>query len=72
MAWQLYVMSDLVLSSLDGDVCQSFSPPKPRGVKEGAVTACEEKVGFLLVEFVVWRVDGVKDGDSTLRAFFEL
>lgn len=47
----------------------STLPPRPRGVKDGAVTACEENVGFLLIGC---RSEGVKDGDSTFSAFFEL
>lgn len=41
--------------------------PKPRGVKAGALAACEEKVAFLLPTLA-----GVKDGDSTLSAFLDL
>jgi hypothetical protein len=43
--------------------------PKPRGVNAGALAAFEVKVAFLPV---AWRPAGVKDGDSTLRVFFEL
>lgn len=39
----------------------------PLGVKGAALKACDEKVGFLLDMF-----EGVKDGDSTLKAFFDL
>jgi hypothetical protein len=42
--------------------------PKPRGVKAGALAACEEKVAFLLIPTLA----GVKDGDSTLSAFLDL
>lgn len=45
-----------------------YSPPKPRGVKVGAFAAWEVK-DFLPV---VCRLAGVKDGDSTFNAFFEL
>lgn len=37
-----------------------------RGVKGAALKACEEKVDFLDI------FEGVKDGDSTLKAFFVL
>ena len=46
-----------------------YSPPRPRGVKEGAVTACDENVGFLCTGC---RIEGVKDGDSTFRVFLVL
>jgi hypothetical protein len=38
-------------------------------VKEGAVTAWDENVGFFCTGC---KVEGVKDGDSTLRVFLVL
>lgn len=38
-------------------------------MKEGAVTACDENVGFLCTGC---RVEGVKDGDSTFKVFLVL
>jgi hypothetical protein len=58
------VCSNLIL----GNQC-CFSPPRPRGVKEGAVTAWDENVGFFCTGC---KVEGVKDGDSTLRVFLVL
>lgn len=40
-------------------------PELPRGVKGAALKAWDEKVGFL-------ETFGVKDGDSTLKAFLDL
>lgn len=54
--------------NLDKSCCFS-SPPRPRGVKDGAVTACDEKVGFFCTGC---RIEGVKDGDSTFRVFLVL
>lgn len=45
-------------------------PPTERGVNAGALAACVEKVGFLVT--VGWMPAGVKDGDSTLRAFLDI
>lgn len=45
------------------------SPPRPRGVKEGALAACVESVAFLLE---VLCVAGVKEGDSTFSVFLDL
>lgn len=44
------------------------SLPKPRGVKAGALAACEEKVGFLLN----CKFAGVNEGDSTFNDFLDL
>lgn len=46
---------------------KGFVHPKPRGVKEGALAACDENVGFLLPIPA-----GVNDGESTLSAFLDL
>ena len=43
-----------------------FVLPKPRGVKAGALAACDENVGFLPSPA------GVNDGESTFNVFLEL
>lgn len=55
------------LSVKDHKDTKGFVHPKPRGVKEGALAACDEKVGFLLPIPA-----GVNDGESTLSAFLDL
>lgn len=47
------------------EVWDALFPPGPRGVKGAALAACVEKVDFLFD----CKVDGVNDGDSTLRVF---
>lgn len=42
--------------------------PMPRGVKIAALAACEGNVDFLL-DVGASRLDGVKEGESPLRAF---
>ena len=48
------------------EVQLSTVPELPRGVNGAALNAWDEKVGFFET------FEGVKDGDSTLKAFLDL
>ena len=48
------------------EVWEPVFPPGTRGVNGAALAACVENVDFLLD----CNVDGVNEGDSTLRVFF--